>query len=180
MTCLIFICCVVVSRRSHRYVSFLRLAYEEIILRQYSRYLIFTVLDNRKSADTYQTLEEKFLKIQEADPDEVAADTIETVGETAKTDKTDAEKSESTITTRNTTETTTEDTREEKKDWWFTDVRVAFDELLQNSLIETGIHPESSDHILTLSTCTGNGYDSRMTVHAVCIDEQTTDPEKLF
>ena len=35
-------------------------------------------------------------------------------------------------------------------------------------------------HILTLSTCTGNGYDSRMTVHAVCIDEQTTDPEKLF
>ena len=94
----------------------LRLAYEEIILRQYSRYLIFTVIDNRKSADTYQTLEEKFLKIQEADPDEVAADTIETVGETAKTDKTDAEKSESTITTRNTTETTTEDTREEKKD----------------------------------------------------------------
>ena len=39
-------------------------------------------------------------------------------------------------------------------------MRVAFDELLQNSLIETGIHPESSDHILTLSTCTGNGYDS--------------------
>ena len=57
---------------------------------------------------------------------------------------------------------------------------VAFDELLQDSLIETGIHPESSDHILTLSTCTGSGYDSRMTVHAVCIDEQTTDLEKLF
>lgn len=52
--------------------------------------------------------------------------------------------------------------------------------LLGLVLIETGIHPESSDHILTLSTCTGNGYDSRMTVHAVCIDEQTTDPEKLF
>lgn len=59
-------------------------------------------------------------------------------------------------------------------------VSVAFDELLQDSLIETGIHPESSDHILTLSTCTGSGYDSRMTVHAVCIDEQTTDLEKLF
>ena len=57
---------------------------------------------------------------------------------------------------------------------------MAFDELLQDSLIETGIHPESSDHILTLSTCTGSSYDSRMTVHAVCIDEQTTDPEKLF
>ena len=40
-----FICCVVVSRRSHRYASFLRLAYEKIILRQYSRYLIFDVLD---------------------------------------------------------------------------------------------------------------------------------------
>lgn len=52
--------------------------------------------------------------------------------------------------------------------------------LLGLVLIETGIHPESSDHILTLSTCTGNGYDSRMTVHAVCIDEQITDPEKLF
>ena len=39
-----FICCVVVGRRSHRYASFLRLAYEEIILRQYSRYLIFDVL----------------------------------------------------------------------------------------------------------------------------------------
>lgn len=38
--------------------------------------------------------------------------------------------------------------------------------LLGLVLIETGIHPESSDHILTLSTCTGNGYDSRMTVHA--------------
>ena len=34
-----------VSRRNHRYAFFLRLAYEEIILRQYSRYLIFTVLD---------------------------------------------------------------------------------------------------------------------------------------
>ena len=41
-----FICCVVVGRRSHRYASFLRLAYEEIILRQYSRYLIFDVLVN--------------------------------------------------------------------------------------------------------------------------------------
>ena len=86
-------------------------------------------LDNRKSADTYQTLEEKFLKIQEADSDEVATDTIETAGETAKTDKTAAEKNGSTITTENVTEPTTEDSREEKKDWWFTDVTVAFDEL---------------------------------------------------
>ncbi|WP_418442973.1 hypothetical protein, partial [Blautia sp.] len=39
-----FICCVVVNRRSHRYASFLRLADEEIILRQYSRNLIFAVL----------------------------------------------------------------------------------------------------------------------------------------
>ena len=34
----------VVKRRSHRYASFLRLAYEKIILRQYSRNLIFAVL----------------------------------------------------------------------------------------------------------------------------------------
>lgn len=53
-------------------------------------------------------------------------------------------------------------------------------EMVQDSLIETGLHSESSDRILTLSTCTGNGYDSRMTVHAVCIDEQTTDPERLL
>jgi len=33
------------GRRSHRYASFLRLAYEEIILRQYSRNLIFDVLE---------------------------------------------------------------------------------------------------------------------------------------
>ena len=35
-----------VSHRNHRYAFFLRLAYEEIILRQYSRYLIFDVLVN--------------------------------------------------------------------------------------------------------------------------------------
>ena len=34
-----------VSHRNHRYAFFLRLAYEEIILRQYSRNLIFAVLD---------------------------------------------------------------------------------------------------------------------------------------
>lgn len=38
------ICIVVVNQRSYRYVSFLRLAYETIILRQYSRNLIFVVL----------------------------------------------------------------------------------------------------------------------------------------
>ena len=34
-----------VSHRNHRYAFFLRLAYEEIILRQYSRNLIFDVLE---------------------------------------------------------------------------------------------------------------------------------------
>ena len=38
------ICCVVVGHRSHRYASFLCLVDEEIILRQYSRNLIFAVL----------------------------------------------------------------------------------------------------------------------------------------
>ncbi|MEQ2834513.1 hypothetical protein, partial [Fusicatenibacter faecihominis] len=48
-----FICCVVVNRRSHRYASFLRLAYEEITLRQYSRYLIFTVLGDHKTVSGF-------------------------------------------------------------------------------------------------------------------------------
>ena len=71
----------------------------EVLLRVVGVILIGTALyhilpdylDNKKSANTYQTLEEKFLKIQDADPDE-AADTIETAGETAKTYQTAAEK----------------------------------------------------------------------------------------
>ena len=39
-----------VSHRNHRYAFFLRLAYEEIILRQYSRNLIFVIVTLRKIA----------------------------------------------------------------------------------------------------------------------------------
>ena len=45
MTCLNSICIVAVHHRSHRYASFLRPAYGTIILHQYSRILIFVVLD---------------------------------------------------------------------------------------------------------------------------------------
>ena len=52
---------VVVGRRSHRYASFLRLAYEEIILRQYSRNLIFDALDDKKENGFYKGIKnEKF------------------------------------------------------------------------------------------------------------------------
>ncbi|MDD6324825.1 MAG: hypothetical protein PUA72_04460 [Lachnospiraceae bacterium] len=53
-------------------------------------------------------------------------------------------------------------------------------EMVDDSLIQTGIHPKRDARILTLSTCTGNGYNSRTTVHAVCVDEQTTDQTKLI
>ena len=43
------------------------------------------------------------------------------------------------------------------------------DEFVEDSLIETGIHPESSDHILTLSTCTGES-DTRYLVVAKLVD----------
>lgn len=50
-----------VSRRSHRYAFFLRLAYEEIILRQYSRNLIFDALDDKKENGLYKGIKnEKF------------------------------------------------------------------------------------------------------------------------
>ena len=42
--------------------------------------------------------------------------------------------------------------------------------MVENSLIETGIYPDSSQKIMTLSTCTGSGYSTRFAVHAVCID----------
>ena len=41
------------------------------------------------------------------------------------------------------------------------------DACLEQSLIETGIVPTVDDHILTLSTCTGNGYANRLVVQAV-------------
>ena len=37
---------------------------------------------------------------------------------------------------------------------------------LENSQIDTGITPATTDRILTLSTCTGFGYESRRVVHA--------------
>lgn len=37
---------------------------------------------------------------------------------------------------------------------------------LENSQIDTGITPATTDRILTLSTCTGLGYESRRVVHA--------------
>ena len=36
----------------------------------------------------------------------------------------------------------------------------------EKSVIDTGIHPEVTDRILTLSTCTGGGYESRWVVQA--------------
>ena len=38
--------------------------------------------------------------------------------------------------------------------------------LLQNSQIDTGIRPEATDRILTLSTCSGMGYTTRWVVNA--------------
>lgn len=50
-----------VSHRNHRYAFFLRLAYEEIILRQYSRNLIFDALDDKKENGFYKGIKnEKF------------------------------------------------------------------------------------------------------------------------
>lgn len=53
------------------------------------------------------------------------------------------------------------------------------DDLVESSMKETGIYPEKTDRILTLSTCTGDGYSKRFAVHAVCVDEQTTNEELL-
>lgn len=45
--------------------------------------------------------------------------------------------------------------------------REAFlDMALENSQISTGLTPGSADRIITLSTCTGMGYESRRVVHA--------------
>ena len=37
---------------------------------------------------------------------------------------------------------------------------------LENSVIDTGIMPDVTDRILTLSTCSGAGYTTRWVVHA--------------
>ena len=52
-------------------------------------------------------------------------------------------------------------------------------EMIDHSVIETGIKPQSSNKILTLSTCTGNDYSKRFAVHAVCVNVQSTDSEKV-
>ena len=53
------------------------------------------------------------------------------------------------------------------------------DQMIKDSDVDTGVKPQSNNKILTLSTCTGNGYSKRLAIHAVCIDAQTTDSEKL-
>lgn len=49
------------------------------------------------------------------------------------------------------------------------------DKMVSASMIQTGIKPQSSNKILTLSTCVGNEADKRFAVHAVCVDAQKTD-----
>ena len=53
------------------------------------------------------------------------------------------------------------------------------DQMIKDSDVDTGVKPQSNNKILTLSTCTGNGYSKRLAIHAVCIDAQTTDSGKL-
>lgn len=47
------------------------------------------------------------------------------------------------------------------------DKQAVIDYALEQSVIQTGITPQSTDRILTLSTCTGNGHDTRWVVQAV-------------
>ena len=44
------------------------------------------------------------------------------------------------------------------------------DRMVRESLIQTGLHPQSTNKLLTLSTCKDDGGEHRFTVHAVCID----------
>lgn len=47
------------------------------------------------------------------------------------------------------------------------DSRFAFlNNALVNSVIQTGVKPETTDRVLTLSTCSGSGYSTRWVVHA--------------
>ena len=45
------------------------------------------------------------------------------------------------------------------------------DHMVNNSAIQTGITPQSSDKM----TCTGQGYEKRFAIHAVCVDTQSAD-----
>lgn len=49
--------------------------------------------------------------------------------------------------------------------------REFIDFCLDSSLIDTGVAPEAVDRIITLSTCTGDGYSRRWVVHAVLHQE---------
>lgn len=44
--------------------------------------------------------------------------------------------------------------------------QVFIDMGLEQSVIDTGVVPETTDRILTLSTCTGSGHETRWVVHA--------------
>ena len=48
------------------------------------------------------------------------------------------------------------------------------DGMVNDSLIDTGVHPDNSHKVITLSTCTGSGYSRRFAVHAVCVDAEET------
>ena len=88
-------------RKKHSHMPEILLTLLGVILIGTALYHILPdYLDNKKSADTYQTLEEKYLEAREP---ETEADTREPETEA--------------------------DTREPKKDWWATDVTVAFDAL---------------------------------------------------
>jgi sortase B len=45
------------------------------------------------------------------------------------------------------------------------------DGMVASSYENTGISPQSDNHIVTLSTCTSAGDDKRFVIHAVCIEE---------
>ena len=45
------------------------------------------------------------------------------------------------------------------------------DSMVTDSLIDTGIHPDSSHKVMTLSTCTGSGYSRRLSPSIRIINE---------
>lgn len=49
--------------------------------------------------------------------------------------------------------------------------RAFLENCLTQSVIDTGVIPEDEDRILTLSTCTGRGYDTRWVVQARLVDD---------
>ena len=51
-------------------------------------------------------------------------------------------------------------------------------ENILDALADTGVTPEAGDRILTLSTCTGDGYAQRWVVQAVLRPEAEEGPEE--